>query len=123
MTKERFQLEEREDVKQHRELTEKKWEELGQLLKVREIRKVFKGVAVVNLNTFMVEQGEVFGLLGPNGAGKSTFFKMMTMDLKRTSGHLRLLDTDLERIDVVKHGNKMGMCPQENHLWQALTVD
>jgi len=53
--------------------------------------KVYKGgVAAVNDNTFAVKKGEVFGLLGPNGAGKSSMFNIMTMDMKRTAGDVRI---------------------------------
>jgi ABC-type multidrug transport system ATPase subunit len=65
----------------------------------------------------------VFGLLGPNGAGKSTMFNMMTMDLKRTAGEVRLIGTEIDSLNVVRHGNKMGLCPQFNPIWKYLTVD
>jgi ABC-type multidrug transport system ATPase subunit len=69
------------------------------------------GVAAVNDNTFAVKKGEVFGLLGPNGAGKSSMFNVMTMDLRRTEGEVKIMDVDIDDIDVTQHGNKMGMCP------------
>jgi len=53
----------------------------------------------------------VFGLLGPNGAGKSTMFNIMTMDLKRTSGQVKILGKDLDQLSVQNDGNKLGMCP------------
>lgn len=68
------------------------------------------GVAAVNENTFCVKKGEVFGLLGPNGAGKSTMFNMMSMDMKRTSGDIRLLGNEIDDVNIVRDGNKMGMC-------------
>ena len=61
------------------------------------LRKVYgDGVAAVNDNTFAVKKGEVFGLLGPNGAGKSSMFNIMTMDLKRTSGQVKILGKNLD---------------------------
>jgi ABC-type multidrug transport system ATPase subunit len=57
-----------------------------------------------------VKKGEVFGLLGPNGAGKSTMFNLMSMDLKRTSGEIRLLGNEIDKVNIVRDGNKMGMC-------------
>jgi len=76
------------------------------------LRKVYgDGVAAVNDNTFQVKRGEVFGLLGPNGAGKSTMFNIMTMDLKRTSGEVKILGKDLDQLSVQNDGNRLGMCP------------
>lgn len=76
------------------------------------MRKVYgDGVAAVNDNTFQVKRGEVFGLLGPNGAGKSTMFNIMTMDLKRTSGEVKILGKDLDQLSVQNDGNRLGMCP------------
>ena len=61
------------------------------------LRKVYgDGVAAVNDNTFAVKKGEVFGLLGPNGAGKSSMFNIMTMDLRRTSGQVKILGKNLD---------------------------
>lgn len=80
-------------------------------------------MAAVNTNTFGVKKGEVLGLLGPNGAGKSSMFNVITMDLKRTSGEVKLMDTDIDRLNITEHGNKMGMCPQFNPIWKSLTVD
>jgi len=77
----------------------------------------------VNNNSFQVKQGEVFGLLGPNGAGKSSMFNVMTMDLKRSDGEVRIMNTDIDNLEVSQHGNKMGMCPQFNPIWKTLTVD
>ena len=75
------------------------------------MKKVYSNFAAVNDNSFCVKKGEVFGLLGPNGAGKSTTFNMMTMDLKRSHGDIKLLGQDLDQIDIVENGNKLGMCP------------
>lgn len=74
-------------------------------------------------NTYQVKKGEVLGLLGPNGAGKSTSFNMVTMDLQRTSGEVKLFNTDLQQLDIEEHGPKMGMVTQDNLIWEGLTVD
>jgi ABC-type multidrug transport system ATPase subunit len=42
--------------------------------------------------SFVIQKGEVLGLLGPNGAGKSTTFNIITMDLKRTNGDIKLMN-------------------------------
>lgn len=85
----------------HRDLTNQHWEDPEMRIQAKTLRKVYgDGVAAVNDNTFQVKKGEVFGLLGPNGAGKSTMFNMMTMDLKRTSGDVKILGKDLDQLSV-----------------------
>ena len=119
-------MDEKEDVIEHREETERNWEDddMQYLIRAKNIKKVYKdGVAAVNDNTFSVEQGKIFGLLGPNGAGKSSMFNVMTMDLKRTDGEVKIMDVGIDHLDVTQQGNRMGMCPQFNPIWKFLTVD
>jgi len=52
----------------------------------------------------------VFGLLGPNGAGKSSMFNMMSMGLKRTSGEMSLLGNPIDKVNLVRDGNRLGIC-------------
>ena len=61
-------------------------------------------MAAVNENTFCVKKGEILGLLGPNGAGKSTMFNIMTMDLRRSDGNLRIHHTLLDDLNIQKQG-------------------
>jgi len=63
------------------------------------------------------------GLLGPNGAGKSTTFNMTTMDLKRSTGEIKLFNVPLDNLNIEEFGPKMGMVPQHNTIWEVLTVD
>jgi ABC-type transporter Mla maintaining outer membrane lipid asymmetry ATPase subunit MlaF len=50
-------------------------------------------------------------------------FNIMTMDLKRSNGQVKILNTDLDNISVKDQGNLMGMCPQFNTIWNVLNVD
>ena len=81
------------------------------------------GVAAVDDNSFCVKSSEVMGLLGPNGAGKSTMFNVMTMDLRRSAGNVRIHNTDIDNIKIRKQHLRLGMCPQYNTIWEDLSVD
>lgn len=60
------------------------------LIETKNLTMRFGGVVAVNNVTFTLREGELRCLIGPNGAGKSTFFKMLTGQLKPTSGTITL---------------------------------
>ena len=62
------------------------------------------------------------GLLGPNGAGKSSTFGMLSMERQISQGEAYILSQNTSEIDLVKEGRKLGMCPQDNTIWNQLTV-
>jgi len=50
----------------------------GPILRVREVRKRFGGLAAVDGASFDVARGRIIGLIGPNGAGKSTLIDLIS---------------------------------------------
>ena len=61
---------------------------MAALLEAREIVKRYGGLTAVNELTLNVEPGTVNALIGPNGAGKSTLFKMLSGEVRPTSGEI-----------------------------------
>ena len=53
---------------------------------VQDLTRDYDGLRAVDNIGFEVEAGEIFGFLGPNGAGKTTTIKMLTGQLRPTSG-------------------------------------
>lgn len=58
-----------------------------------------------------VERGEFFGLFGPNGAGKSTMLRILTGQLRPTSGDARVLDIDVVR-EPIRVKSLIGIVPE-----------
>jgi ABC-type multidrug transport system ATPase subunit len=70
--------------------------------------------------TMGINYGECLGFLGPNGAGKSTTINMLCGYLRPTSGRATINGLDiLQEVDDVHL--QMGICPQEDVLWDDLT--
>jgi branched-chain amino acid transport system ATP-binding protein/urea transport system ATP-binding protein len=67
----------------------------GPILSTRALEKRFGGVRAVAGVDFDLQPGELRCLIGPNGAGKSTFFKMITGQLRPTSGEIRIAGHDM----------------------------
>ena len=68
-----------------------------------------------------LEPNEKFGLLGFNGSGKSTTFKCITNEIYYDSGEINLFNYDT-KLNFNKIITMIGYCPQENPLFDYLTV-
>jgi ABC-2 type transport system ATP-binding protein len=65
------------------------------VLDVQELTRDYGGLRAVDHITFTVNSGEIFGFLGPNGAGKTTTIKLLTGQLRPTSGQARVAGYDI----------------------------
>ncbi|CAD8078613.1 unnamed protein product [Paramecium primaurelia] len=114
-----------DDVEREQQLCQN-YKPQDQAILVRNLRKVFMlekkqhKVAVDNIS-FSVGNGEVFSLLGVNGAGKTTTFKILSGELKPTSGIAYVSGHSV--IDQIQNARKnIGYCPQFDALLDNLTV-
>ncbi|MBN2051816.1 MAG: ATP-binding cassette domain-containing protein [Spirochaetales bacterium] len=83
------------------------------ILETRSLRKNFGSLTAVDSLSFSVHRGEVFGFLGPNGAGKTTSIKMMCGLLAPDDGKVIL--------HCAGGSRALGVCPQNNVVWENLT--
>ncbi len=64
-------------------------------IEVEGLSRSFKSLRAVDSLSFTVEAGEIFGFLGHNGAGKTTTIRMLTGQLRPTSGRARVAGCDV----------------------------
>jgi ABC-2 type transport system ATP-binding protein len=64
-------------------------------INVQDLTRDYNGLRAVDGISFAVEPGEIFGFLGPNGAGKTTTIKMLTGQLRPTSGEAQVMGCDV----------------------------
>ncbi|MBN1889599.1 MAG: ABC transporter ATP-binding protein [Thermoflexales bacterium] len=64
-------------------------------IETQNLTRDYNGLRAVDDVSFAVEAGEIFGFLGPNGAGKTTTIKMLTGQLRPTSGTARVMGCDV----------------------------
>jgi lipopolysaccharide export system ATP-binding protein len=89
-----------------------------------DIKKSYKGRAVVNGVSIEVNQGEIVGLLGPNGAGKTTSFYMIVGLIKPDTGSVYLNDTEITWYPMYKRSQLgIGYLPQEVSVFRRLSVE
>jgi branched-chain amino acid transport system ATP-binding protein len=68
------------------------------ILETRDLERDFGGIKAVRGVTFRLRRGELRCLIGPNGAGKSTFFKLVTGQLRPTSGSILFDGREISRL-------------------------
>ncbi len=95
----------------------------GPILQASGLTRHYGGVIANADIDFSVNQGELRGIIGPNGAGKSTFFKMLTCEVKPTSGRILFEGRDITGMDVTDVC-QLGLTKsyQVNQLFNRLTV-
>jgi branched-chain amino acid transport system permease protein len=95
----------------------------GPVLEARELTKAFGGLVANRDIDLSVARGELRGIIGPNGAGKSTFFKMLTCELKPTSGRIFFHGRDITGMGVASVC-QLGLTKsyQVNQLFTRLTL-
>jgi ABC-2 type transport system ATP-binding protein len=64
-------------------------------IEVEHLTRDYQDIRAVDQISFSVEPGEVFGFLGPNGAGKTTTIKILTCQLRPSSGKARVMGCDV----------------------------
>ena len=82
--------------------------------------KSFKGVQALSGVSMRVDEGEVRGVLGPNGAGKTTMMRILTTQLRPTSGEAWVLGYHVVR-EASRVRRHIGYVPQEFSVWSDLT--
>ena len=90
-------------------------------VEVKNLVKVYgRNVRALDGVNLSVEAGKTFALLGPNGAGKTTLVRILTTQIRPTSGEAFVFG-----LDVAREGGKVrkiiGYVPQEMSVWTDLS--
>lgn len=98
----------------------------GYSVKIDKLCKVYKTSSgkfktATNQISFGVKNGECFALLGVNGAGKTTTFKMLSGDVRPTSGQAVINGYDIPS-EIRQAQHDIGYCPQNDPLLEYLTA-
>ena len=91
------------------------------LLSLSHVSKRFKTELALKDINMTLHQGEILGFLGPSGAGKTTTIKIITGQLRQTSGEARLLGTDSANIDESIYEN-IGVVSDSSGIYKKMTV-
>ena len=94
------------------------------LLKIQDLHKSFGGHEVLKGINIEIKKGEVVVIIGASGSGKSTFLRTLNLLEVPSSGKIIFEGSELcvQKSDVNKHRQKMGMVFQHFNLFEHLSV-
>lgn len=70
-----------------------------------------------------IEPGQTVAVVGTTGAGKSTLVKLIARFYDVTGGELAVDGTDVRQYDLPAYRRRLGVVPQENHLFRGSVRD
>ena len=82
------------------------------VIKADGLTKMYGDLVAVNHVNLSVEKGALYGLLGPNGSGKSTMIKMLTGQIRPTTGSATVLGINVQKEPVGVREN-VGIIPEQ----------
>ena len=95
---------------------------LENVVQVNGLRKVFHENIAMDDVHFNVKKGEIFGLLGPSGSGKTTTIKILTGELKPSSGDIEVLGMKSDMFQTASFQSQIGILSDNSALYERLTV-
>ncbi len=94
------------------------------MIEVKNLKKEFEGLQVLNGIDYKVEKGEKIVIIGPSGSGKSTFLRCLNLLEEPTDGEIWFDGVNITdpKNDINKMRQKMGMVFQHFNLFPHMTV-
>lgn len=73
------------------------------MLTINNLKKVYSGVTVLDINELVIGKGESFGLVGNNGAGKTTLFRLILDLIRPETGFVLSKEGDVSKSETWKY--------------------
>ena len=97
------------------------------MVQMNDVRKVYESSNTLALDgiDLTIKEGEFVFLVGPSGSGKTTLMKLITGEIKATSGSVTVNDFDMVKIrrrKLPKMRRTLGVIFQDYRLIENMTV-
>ena len=93
----------------------------NEYIRIQHISKEFHSTVVLKDLDAVLHKGEILGFLGPSGAGKTTTIKILTGQLKLTTGDAYVLDIHCDNIDETIY-EQIGIVTDNSGIYERMSV-
>ncbi|GGG72016.1 ABC transporter ATP-binding protein [Paenibacillus radicis (ex Gao et al. 2016)] len=92
------------------------------IIEVDHLAKMYQKKQALKNLSFQVQKGEIFGFLGPSGSGKTTTVKILTSQLRFTSGRVTVFGSAPDRSRNANFLGRIGILTDNSGLYDRLSV-
>ncbi|UQZ34124.1 bacitracin ABC transporter ATP-binding protein [Paenibacillus sp. PK3_47] len=93
------------------------------VIRVERVQKKFGPKDALADVSFSIPKGEIFGFLGPSGSGKTTLIKILTAQLKPTSGQVHVFNQPAEMMQQSVQKMRFGILTDNSGLYERLSIE
>lgn len=92
------------------------------MIQIKNLNKYFGKHHVLKDISYEIKKGDVISIIGPSGSGKSTLLRCMNLLEIPTSGEIIFQNTNIQKTNINKIRENMGMVFQHFNLFPHMTV-
>lgn len=96
---------------------------MSNVIEVQHLQKKFHLETALQDISFTIRKGEIFGFLGPSGSGKTTTIKILTAQMKETSGKVFIFGQNAEEMKKSSNRRRFGILTDNSGLYTRLSIE
>ncbi len=85
------------------------------VITVNKLSKSYEDNKVISNITLFIEPGEVVAIFGPNGCGKSTILNILSGVVEKTSGKIKINNSDSKKFSYIFQNYRESLLPWQNN--------
>ncbi len=96
------------------------------IFKVRNLKKVYNGKIVIDVDNLNFQEGKIYAIVGPNGSGKTTLLNILNLLEKPDEGQIFFYDqeiTNKSNSDTLEIRRRMTLVNQGPFLFNSTVYD
>ena len=96
------------------------------IFKVRNLKKVYNGKIVLDIDNLNFQEGKIYAIVGPNGSGKTTLLNILNLLEKPDEGQIFFYDqeiTNKSNSDTLEIRRRMTLVNQDPFLFHSTVYD
>jgi len=96
------------------------------ILKIRNLKKIYNGRTVLDIESLNFQKRKIYAIVGPNGSGKTTLLNILNLLEKSDEGQISFYDqeiTNKSNSDILESRRRMTLVNQDPFLFHSTVYD